>query len=165
MYCDITRQVAHIMRDNSENKIMNAPRMGVYVTNLELDRNRLADAKGQRSILVNAPVQTDKTADSIKEIIKEFDYYLGDQPIRYDELEKAKSSKTLRLPGRFETLSSLLGGMTNIVQYDRSLNYLDELSTLYSEPTLEEVQNTARKYLKPNQWSWLIVGDLKEIEY
>ena len=44
-------------------------------------RNRLADAKGQRSILVNAPVQTDKTADSIKEIIKEFDYYLGDQLI------------------------------------------------------------------------------------
>ena len=127
-------------------------------------RNRLADAKGQRSILVNAPVQTDKTADSIKEIIKEFDYYLGDQPIRYDELEKAKSSKTLRLPGRFETLGSLLGGMTNIVQYDRSLNYLDELSSLYSEPTLEEVQKTARKYLKPNQWSWLIVGDLKEIE-
>ena len=61
-------------------------------------------------------------------------------------------------------MGSLLGGMTNIVQYDRSLNYLDELSSLYSEPTLEEVQSTARKYLKPNQWSWLIVGDLKEIE-
>ena len=44
MYGDITRQVAHIMRDNSENKIMSAPRMGVYITNLELDRNRLADA-------------------------------------------------------------------------------------------------------------------------
>jgi len=44
MYGDITRQVAHIMRDNSENKIMSAPRMGVYVTNLELDRSRLADA-------------------------------------------------------------------------------------------------------------------------
>ena len=44
MYGDITRQVAHIMRDNSENKIMSAPRMEVYVTNLELDRNRLADA-------------------------------------------------------------------------------------------------------------------------
>ena len=44
MYGDITRQVAHIMRDNSENKIMSAPRMGVYTTNLELDRTRLADA-------------------------------------------------------------------------------------------------------------------------
>jgi hypothetical protein len=44
MYGDITRQVAHIMRDNSENKIMSAPRMGVYITNLELDRTRLADA-------------------------------------------------------------------------------------------------------------------------
>jgi hypothetical protein len=44
MYGDITRQVGHIIRDNSENKIMSAPRMGVYITNLELDRNRLADA-------------------------------------------------------------------------------------------------------------------------
>ena len=44
MYGDITRQVAHIIRDNSENKIMSAPRMGVYISNLELDRSRLADA-------------------------------------------------------------------------------------------------------------------------
>ena len=133
---------------------------GDAIMEIYLHDNIAIETKIDASPVTNA----DKTADSIKEIIKEFDYYLGDQPIRYDELEKAKSSKTLRLPGRFETLGSLLGGMINIVQYDRSLNYLDELSSLYSEPTLEEVQNTARKYLKPNQWSWLIVGDLKEIE-
>jgi hypothetical protein len=44
MYGDITRQVAHIIRDNSENKIPSAPRMAVYVTNLEMDRTRTADA-------------------------------------------------------------------------------------------------------------------------
>ena len=44
MYGDITRQVGHIIRDNSENKIPSVPRMGVYVTNLEMDRSRLADA-------------------------------------------------------------------------------------------------------------------------
>ena len=44
MYGDITRQVAHIIRDNSENKIPSVPRMGVYVTNLEMDRTRLSDA-------------------------------------------------------------------------------------------------------------------------
>ena len=44
MYGDITRQVAHIIRDNSENKIPSAPRMAVYVTSLEMDRTRTADA-------------------------------------------------------------------------------------------------------------------------
>ena len=43
MYGDITRQVGHILRDNSENKIPSAPRIGVYVTGLDLDRSRTAD--------------------------------------------------------------------------------------------------------------------------
>ena len=44
MYGDLTRQVANIIRDNSENKLPSAPRMAVYVTALELDRDRMADA-------------------------------------------------------------------------------------------------------------------------
>lgn len=44
MYGDLTRQVGSILRDNSENKIPTAPRMAVYVTGLELDTSRLADA-------------------------------------------------------------------------------------------------------------------------
>ena len=44
MYGDLTRQVANILRDNSENKIPTAPRMAVYVTGLEMDRDRTADS-------------------------------------------------------------------------------------------------------------------------
>jgi hypothetical protein len=44
MYGDITKQVGSIIRDNSENKIPSAPRMGVYITGLELDRTRLSDS-------------------------------------------------------------------------------------------------------------------------
>ncbi len=44
MYGDITRQVGHILRDNSENKIPSAPRMSVYVTGLEQDRSRTSDS-------------------------------------------------------------------------------------------------------------------------
>jgi hypothetical protein len=43
-YGDMTRQVAHIIRDNSENKLPSAPRIAVYITGLSLDRNRLSDA-------------------------------------------------------------------------------------------------------------------------
>jgi hypothetical protein len=43
MYGDLTRQVASIIRDNSENKLPSAPRMAVYVTGLEMDRSRTSD--------------------------------------------------------------------------------------------------------------------------
>ena len=50
MYGDITKQVGSILRDNSENKIPSAPRMGVYITGLELDRSRLSDSSYIRKI-------------------------------------------------------------------------------------------------------------------
>jgi hypothetical protein len=43
-YGDLTRQVANIIRDNSENKIPSAPRIAVYVTGLEMDRDRTSDS-------------------------------------------------------------------------------------------------------------------------
>lgn len=44
MYGDLTRQVANIIRDNSENKIPSAPRMSVYITGIEQDMNRMSDS-------------------------------------------------------------------------------------------------------------------------
>lgn len=43
-YGDLTRQVANIIRDNSENKIPSAPRIAVYITGLEQDRSRTSDS-------------------------------------------------------------------------------------------------------------------------
>ena len=44
MYGDLTRQVANIIRENSENKLPSAPRISVYITGLELGKDRLTDA-------------------------------------------------------------------------------------------------------------------------
>jgi len=127
-------------------------------------RTRLADAKGQRAMLVTAPVQTDKTSESMAEIVKEYAAYLSTSPITEDELAKGKASKTLRLPGRFETLGALKNGVSGIVTYNRDLNYLNQLPKLLDAPTLEDVQAMAQTYIKPDQWTWLIVGDLTKIE-
>ena len=127
-------------------------------------RTRLSDAKGQRAMLVTAPVQTDKTSESMSEIIKEYDAYLSTNVTTDEELAKGKASKTLRLPGQFETLGALKSGVSDIVIYNRDLNYLNQLPQLLDKPTLEQVQAKAQKYIKPNQWTWLIVGDLEKIE-
>jgi len=43
LYGDLTRQVANIIRENSENKLPSAPRISLYVTGLEMDRDRIQD--------------------------------------------------------------------------------------------------------------------------
>ena len=44
MYGDMTRQVANILRDNSENKLPSAPRIALYITGLDIDRERTSDS-------------------------------------------------------------------------------------------------------------------------
>ena len=44
MYGDADRQVAHINKQNSENKINSTPRIAVYISDLQMDRERLSDA-------------------------------------------------------------------------------------------------------------------------
>ena len=44
LYGDLTRQVANLIRENSENKLPTVPRMSVYITGLEIDRDRTSDS-------------------------------------------------------------------------------------------------------------------------
>lgn len=44
MYGDMTRQVASVIKDNSENKMATVPRISCYVTGLEMDRDRTSDS-------------------------------------------------------------------------------------------------------------------------
>ena len=44
MYGDADRQAASIIRNNSENKVNSVPRISVYVSGLDLDKDRLADS-------------------------------------------------------------------------------------------------------------------------
>src|SRR5690606_2652565 len=55
-------------------------------------------ARGQRPLLVYAPVQTDRTADSIREIRRELDAYLGDAPATAAEIDKIQLNNVRSLP-------------------------------------------------------------------
>ncbi len=44
MYGDMSRQVAAIIKENSENKLLSVPKIACYITGLEMDTSRLSDA-------------------------------------------------------------------------------------------------------------------------
>ena len=44
MYGDMTRQVAAIIKENSENKLLSVPKISCYISGLEMDMTRMSDA-------------------------------------------------------------------------------------------------------------------------
>ncbi|MCZ6694377.1 MAG: pitrilysin family protein, partial [Bacteroidetes bacterium] len=73
-------------------------------------------AKGQRPFVLYAPVQTDKTAESIQEMIKEVNQYVGDNPITQEELDKIKGNTVLKLPGKWETNNAVSNSLNTLVK-------------------------------------------------
>tara|TARA_B100001769_G_C21721466_1_gene396943 strand:- start:219 stop:617 length:399 start_codon:yes stop_codon:yes gene_type:complete len=113
---------------------------------------------------VRAPVQTDKTVESIQEILKEYNGYLTSNQITQEELDKVKKARTLRMPGNYETVGSLLNAVSGIVKYERELDYLDTLAEKRNLINLTQVKNASTKYIDPQKWTWIIVGDLSKVE-
>ena len=111
-----------------------------------------------------APVQTDKTQESIQEIVKEFTQYEDDKPATDDELAKVKANKTAKLPGAYETKGALLGGLVSTFNKGKDVEYLESYGQRINAITLDDIQQSADKVLTPNAMTWVIVGDLAEIE-
>ncbi len=127
-------------------------------------RSRLSAYKGPRPMLVTAPVQTDKTIQSIQEIIREYNEYLSDRPAEETELEKIVKGRSLALIGEFETFGALMSGLGSIVKFNRPDDFLETLPRKYRAVEIVDVNATAQAYIKPAEWTWVIIGDLAQIE-
>ena len=121
-------------------------------------------ARGQRPFGIYAPVQTDKTIESIGEVRKEITAFLGDKPPAHDEIERMKNSDVRSLPGQFETAGSVLGTIGGMVRYGRPDDYVTTLKARVEAQTDEKVVAAAKEVIKPGQLTWIIVGDLSKIE-
>jgi len=121
-------------------------------------------AKAQGPYLFYGLVQTDKTKESILEFMKEIKDFVSTRPITNDELNKVVTQNSLSLPGSWETNSSVLGSISNIVRYGLSVNYYDTYAAQITGLDLTTVQNAANRVILPNNLIWVIVGDGSKIE-
>jgi zinc protease len=124
----------------------------------------LQEAIGQRPFMTYASVQTDKTAESVAEVLKEARAIIGDRPITDAEIEKMKSQRVRALPGSFETAGSVLGVLSNNALYGRPDNYVQTLKSRLEGQKNADIEAAAREVIKPDELTWVIVGDLKKIE-
>jgi zinc protease len=122
------------------------------------------DARGQRPYLVYAPVQTDKTKESIAELLKELNSYKTARPATPAELKRAIELNTRSLPGSYETSGDLLGALVSSNRFGRPWNYPATLKEQYEALSLDDIKAAAAEAVHPEGLVWIIVGDRAKIE-
>ena len=121
-------------------------------------------AKGPSFFAGYAPVQTDKTKESVTELQKEITQYVTDKPVTELEFNKVRGNSILQLPGTWETNGAVLGSLQDAIKYDRGITYLNNYAAMLQGLQLANIQATAKKVIKPNSITWVIVGDRSKIE-
>jgi predicted Zn-dependent peptidase len=121
-------------------------------------------ALGQRPYMLYAPVQTDKTAESAAEILKEVKAINADRPLSSAEIAKIKDSSVRSLPGAYETAGAVLGALQSNALYGRPDDYVSTLKQRTEAQTDEEVRAAAKQVIRAEPLTWVIVGDLSKIE-
>ena len=127
-------------------------------------RSLIMGTRGQRPFLAYAPVQTDKTAPALAEILREIAEIGGANPPSQEELTRVQRSNVLSLPGRWETNPAVLGDLSSIIAYDLNDNYWNNYATKLNGLQLAEVQQAAIDTLNPDTLTWVVVGDRAAIE-
>lgn len=124
----------------------------------------LPDARAQRPLIYYAPVQSDKTLESMLEIFREVEEYTTISPITQEELDRNREGLLRSLPGRLETAGAVRSYILDLVSYNRPLDYFDTSQEQLRNMQVEEISAVAADQILPENTIWLIVGDLSEIE-
>jgi zinc protease len=127
-------------------------------------RSSLADAQGPRPWLLSAPVQTDRTVDSMREILRELDEYVGTRPASAEEVAKIRNRDVRALSGRYETNAAVGGAIAEMVTFGWPDDYVRTLKERIEAQSDDGVREAARQVIDPARLTWVIVGDLARIE-
>ena len=124
----------------------------------------LWSARAQRPFLAYAPVQTDKTKESLIEVNKELRSFLADRPVSPDELARIQANETLRLPGSRETLDAVGISINSLLKYHWPDDFYDKMAGRIRALKTAELETAAKEVIHPDRFVWVIVGDRAKIE-
>jgi zinc protease len=121
------------------------------------------DSRGPRLYVVYAPVQTDKTKESLVELRKEIAGALA-RPLTKEELKDAKDRLTLTMAGRWETASAVGGALAEIVTLGLPEDFYATYSSKVRAVTPAQTADAAKKFVSPGHQVWVVIGDRAKIE-
>src|SRR5207253_10924890 len=113
--------------------------------------------------VVSAPVQADRTGDSLAELNRQITEFLTTKGVTQEERDRVVTKNINQLPGEFETSGAVLGAMMNIDMLQRPDNYYETLAPEYRAQTTASLDKAARSVLDPKAFVWIVAGDAAKV--
>lgn len=112
---------------------------------------------------ISAPVQADKTGESIQALIGDVREFLTTKGVTAAELERTVNGAVRELAGRYETAGAVLGAMQQNDLRRRPDDFYSTVAQKYRSMTAAELDAAARAALDPNRFVWVVVGDAAKV--
>jgi predicted Zn-dependent peptidase len=114
------------------------------------------------AFVAGAGVQTDKTAEALREFFNELSAIA--KPVGADELAKAKNYVALGFPSEFETIADLSSHIEELVVYRLNDDYFSRYVASIEAVSAADVARAAGAYVQPDRFAVVVVGDRAAIE-
>ena len=89
--------------------------------------------------------------------------FLTAKGVTQEERDRTVANSVQRLPGQFETASSVLTAMMTMDVLKRPDNYYESLPAKYRAQTPTTLDQAARAALDPKGFTWIVVGDAAKV--
>jgi zinc protease len=122
------------------------------------------NTSGDQYIAVSGSVQSDRTMESMQEIMKEFAEFVTTRPATETEVSRVKINRMRALPGTFSTNRGFLASIMTSDSYGLPFDYAETRAERIEAVTANAVNERARERLDPERLTWVVVGDLSQIE-
>jgi len=113
----------------------------------------------QAPYIINAPVQADRTGDSIRVLIEQINAFRTTNGVTQAEHTRTINGNIRQLPGLYETAASILGALRSNELYDRPDTYWEDVAPRYRAMTASQMDAAARTTIDPSRFVWVVVGD------
>lgn len=121
-------------------------------------------ARGQSPFIMVAPVQQDKTKETIQELLSEINGIIGQKPITQEEYSNTKNNEINKLPGQWETMTAIVSSLVEMVNFNLPDDYYQKYPQKITQLKIEDLSRAAKKVLHPESLVWVVVGDKNKIE-
>lgn len=124
----------------------------------------ISGVAGPVALTVFTPVQSDRTADSIRLILDDMAAFPATRGVDETELQRVTEGNIRGLPNSFQTNGQVLGVLLENEHLGRPDDYYERLPEIYRAIDAGAIDAAARQYLQPENLTIVVVGDRQQID-
>ena len=127
-------------------------------------RSSLVGESGPGKWRINAQVQTDRTRDSIVELVNELDGVISDSPLTAEEIASMRDETIRKLPATLTTTNAVIRYLMHNHVYGLPDDEIEQRGQRLAAVTEQSAAAAFEAQINADALTWIIAGDLAKVE-